>query len=1451
MSSSTAILMTSAQQAIWYAQQLSPDVPFTIAYYVDLRGDVDLDVLAACTTQAHREFGSTTACFDDQDDGIPMQRSGPDRMAVSIVDLRASPKAASAADQWMSKDCLTPIPLTSDCLVQSAILRITDDRCYWYTRAHHIALDGYGAMMVLRRTAELFMASTTGSEASPVEPMSPSDTVAVDRRYLSSPRYERDSSYWSSVHSELRLPPTLTGRTGAPSPSPLRHGGEIPNSIALESNRWTERGTNTSTVVIAAFAVLLARLTDSADTALSLPVAGRPTARLRRSAGTHSNVVPLALSGIGATTVDGAVKLTEIAITAALRHQLFQSVYGLSGTHARGPVVNVMLFDDHIPLGTIDGEIHILTTGPVADIALDIHPGRPDAQWRWGFEANPAIYSNDDVTLLGARLLHVLRQFMQPDNHDVDIADLDIRHPDEVDLPPQSGRPASETDTLPALLTRSIPHCAERIAIRYHGHDMSYGELDARSRSLAAAIAERGIGVGSVVAVMLPRSAESVIATWAVARSGATYLPIDSSLPATRIEYLLTDAAVALVLCTDAAKKPAVAHGIPMMDVLQTDESRTMRSLCVHPFDAAYIIYTSGTTGSPKGVSVTHAGLGPLVTQMNDAYRLTEDSRVLHFASPSFDTALVEMLAAATAGCTLVLSPPNIVGGHELSDFLTVEAITHLFTTPSVLATLAPGSLAALDVVITGGEPCPQRLADELSAQVTLFNAYGPTETTCSVTMTDAMTPGWPVSIGAPMRGVDALVLDRNLAPRPVASSGELYISSAAVARGYIGRPAETASRFVADPCGRPGRRMYRTGDVVRWRPDGSLDFIGRTDGQIEFRGVRIEPSEIDAALCRYGPVLQAATVIAEVSQGYSILASYVVAKPFESIDPTQARAFVADLLPDFMVPAAVTVLDHLPLTANRKVNTRELPPPDLGRESLIFEPPCGAEELDLAKIFSAVLSRDSIDANTSFFDLGGDSLSATRVVGRINSQMGVAVGVRDLVANPTIRLLAAALPGLTASSTSRPTPGASDNVAVIPLAPAQADIDRTTDVPLYNLPFTIEVNGPFDIEALELSIGDVLERHQSLRTVYQGSRQVVRPIVDAHLLLTECDTMASLLSLLRDGFDVGAELPIRFAYVKSPRNRLVVGCCVHHIAADGWSLGVLARDMLHAYSQRSIGAPPTWGPLPLQYTDYALWAQSSANPSDLEYWRSELAGCPSELPLPFDYPRPAVASLRAGRRAARVEEPTVRRLSDVAAAHGTGLFTAIRAALVVTLARTTGTTDIVIGTPTAGRSDPLLDDLVGMFVNTVALRTDTSAAESISDVLRLCHDAEVRALDHPGVQFEELVRLLQPPRPNWAHPFFQVALSFDTFVAMDIDTPALNAEIVPRPIDIARCALHIHVAASASTDGHTTSLVIDVVYSRDLFDDHTVTILTDRFVAVLAEFSTDLSAPLALLAEK
>ncbi|MFF2113555.1 amino acid adenylation domain-containing protein [Rhodococcus koreensis] len=1469
------IPLTAAQRSIWFAQQLTPDVPYVIAQYVELRGPVDLDLLAGASERALRELGGGFIRLVDVD-GQPHQALGTrPAKPVLIADFRGG--SVEAAQAWMRDESAAPIDMYGESLIVSHILHLADEHFCWYSRAHHIALDGYAAMMSMRRAAELYVAAIDGNDAPGRPVIDPERILLEDAEYRSSSRFGRDRDFWQ--HQVQNLPPVvgLAPRLTAPPGTTVRVAGD---SVPLEPSPHAHgRGHNPTALIVAAFAAYLARLTGADDVVLSLPVSARTSARLRAAGSSVSNVLPLRLEGIGATTVGGAIGVARAALTATLRHQRYRREdigreIGSEGNGLAhfGPVLNLMLFRQEITLGAVTGRVRVLTTGPTADLAVNIYPGLSDSVPRIDFEGNPALYDASELRSHHRRFTTFLASFTAATAADLPVADLDLFAAGERDeFVPASGLADSDPITLDRLLTAAVESHPEAIAVRDRGRAVSYAELDCRANQVAAALIGQGIGPEILVAVAVPRSYESVLALWSVAKTGAAYVPIDPTHPVDRIAYTLGDcgAAIGLTLSTELEHLPDHVRWLTLDAGHLTGgdagpgrtpvaDQHRVRSLRVeHP---AYVIYTSGSTGRPKGVVVTHQGLANLAREIRNNYAVSAHSRVLHFASPSFDTALVEVLAAAISGAALVVAPPEVYGGLELAALLRAEHITHLLSTPSALATVDPTGLDDLELVLVGGEVCPPELVRRWAGGRTMRNAYGPTETTCSVTLTDPIAPQQKVTIGSLMRGVSAIVLDHRLRPLPPGAVGELYLATAGVARGYHQRPALTGSRFVANPFGKPGTRLFRTGDRVRWTTERTLEFLGRTDAQVKIRGFRIELGEINAALHRHDDVTFAVTVVHRNPAGDPVLVSYIMLRPAAATTPGTLKTAVAQFLPDYMVPASIMVLDEVPLTPTKKLDRGALPAPEFGSSPAPRREPATAAERMVADVFARILGVHPVGADDSFFDLGGDSLSATRVVAAINTEHGSTLGVRDLFDTPTVAALARVVTdaGHHRTGDLPPRPRVRDVTVPdrVPLSPSQQFIDRTVTTPaLFNIPFTVRVVGKLDTDALQLATADVLERHRSLRTVFPdsptGPHQCVLDVADAlpdlaPVKISARDAGEPIACLLETGFDVREQPPLRAGLFELTPREHVLACVIHHIAADGWSLALLARDLVAAYTARAAGAAPVWGPAAVQYSQYSVWRRellgAETDPESLvsrqiNYWKTELAGL-GELSLPTDRPRPRQWTYGGGRESFQIDQRTHRALLSLTHHHHTSLFTALRSAVAMLLARLSGDNDIAIGTPVAGRGDPALDDVVGMFVNTIVLRTRLDPDMGFAEIIDQSREVELRALAQSEVQFERLVEVLDPPGSPSLHPFFQVALSLNNFTPATLVAETLRFEITPRPLDIAKCDLHFHFTERHNTDGRPAGIAAELVYSTDLFDASTVRSFLDGLRAVLAEIT-------------
>ncbi|MFI6775436.1 amino acid adenylation domain-containing protein [Nocardia sp. NPDC050412] len=1040
------------------------------------------------------------------------------------------------------------------------------------------------------------------------------------------------------------------------------------------------------------------------------------------------------------------------------------------------------------------------------------------------------------------------------------------------------------------LLTAAVESAADAVAVRFNPtgdpadqRELTYREFDEASSRLAWELIARGIGPGDIVATALARSVESVLAVWAIAKTGAAYVPVDPAYPPERIAHMVADSGAALGLTTAAHRAalgtsvdwvelddPVVAERVaaqPQRPVSYADRVRRLDER--HP---AYVIYTSGSTGRPKGVVVTHAGLAGLAA-IGQRYALNDDSRVTHLSSPSFDFSLMELLFTFSAGATLVIAPPTVFGGAELADLLRRERVTHLLITPGALGSVDPAGLDELRVVVTGGDKLGAELVERWARDGrAVFNAYGPTEVTVMVT-TGQMEPGTPVTLGGTVAGVGAFVLDSRLRPVPSGVVGELYLGGPALAQGYLGRPELTAQRFVASPfgaeAGAPGARLYRTGDLVRRNETGVLEYLGRSDFQVKIRGLRIELGEIDNALTTHPDVDFAATLGKTLPSGTTALVSYVLPRTDAIVDTAELVATLERKLPKYMVPTAIVVLDELPLTPVGKLDRAALPDPVF--EAREFRAPSTREEQVVAEVYAELLRADGVEVGVDnnffevgvdddFFELGGNSLLAAQAAARIGTALGTRVPVQLVFEAPGVAELAQRVTVLAAAGHTLRAQPRPDR---IPLSYAQQRMwflnrfDPTSGV--NNIPLAVRLSGVLDVEALRAAARDLVARHEVLRTVYPeidgAGMQVVLPIDDARAV-PELEVVSAsaaelpelVISAAVAGFDVAVAPPIRLRVVKLGETEQVLVCVVHHIAADGFSMGPLARDLMSAYSTRVRGAGPQWQQLDVQYADYAIWQRAMLGAEDdaesllaqqIAFWRTELAGLPEQLALPTDRPRPAVLSSSGAVFAFEIDAEVHTALERIAREHHSTLFMVVHAVLAVLLSRLAATTDVAIGTPVAGRGDAALDNVIGMFVNTLVLRGEVDPELSFDDLLRNFRRADVAAFGHADVPFERLVELLDPVRSMARHPLFQVMLTFQNMERPELELPGLTVSGIDLGVVQAKFDLELTVVPRED-HGAANGLAASFTYATDLFDEATVAGFAQRLNRVLAAVAED-----------
>jgi nonribosomal peptide synthetase DhbF len=1004
---------------MWFAQKFSSvDSIFNLAESIEIHGPIDPALFEAALRQAAMEAETVRVQFLDHGDGPRQIVSPAVEGCFPFIDVSAESDARAAAERWMMAELTRPVDLLNGPLWVCALFKAGPNRYFWYHRSHHIIMDGFTGGLFARRVAEIYTALAEGGvpQQATFEPLA--RLLEEEADYRSSERFARDRQYWLARFADRPSPLSLADQRRQNAGGLFRQTAHL-SADAVKGLRAAAQvcGASLPQIMIAATAAYLYRMTGAEDLVIGLPVAARPKGPLRRVPGMLANAVPLRLAIRARMSAASLIREVGRQVREAIRHQCYRYEdlrrdLNLLPTnqHLFTTVINIEPFDYDLRFAGHPATTHNLSNGSADDLAIFVYDRGDGNGLRIDFDANPALYSAEDLADHQRRLLRLLEGIVRDPEQPIggiDLLDAAERRQTLVEWN-DTGRTLPDT-TLPALIEARAACRAEAVALRCEDATLSYAALNARANRLAHLLIARGAGRDQIIALALPRSADLVVALLAVLKSGAAYLPLDPDYPAARIAFMLADAKPGILVTSSdiAARLPDAAPRLVLdapgvVDALarqpETNPRARDRAGPISPLDPAYVIYTSGSTGAPKGVVVTHGGLLNHMLWMLCEHPLSDDDRVLSRTSVSFDAAGWEIWAPLLAGAQLHLPPAHVVRDPQrLIDYIGEQAVTVAQFAPSLLATAAeiarPAALHSLKHVFAGGEALSAALARQVTSawDVSLVNLYGPTETTIQVTSWSCQddADGAFAPIGRPIWNTRIYVLDDGLQPAPAGVAGELYVAGSGLARGYLNRPGLTAERFVADPFGPPGSRMYRTGDRARWRRDGALEFLGRADHQLKIRGYRIEPGEIEAALGRHPRVVQAAVVAHDDSSADKRLVAYVVAAPGAAPDAAGLREHLARTLPDYMVPATFVLVDALPLTPGGKLDRSALPAPD-ERPATAYAPPRTPTERVLAGLWAEVFGLERVGVHDNFFELGGHSLLATQLIAKIRAAFAV-----------------------------------------------------------------------------------------------------------------------------------------------------------------------------------------------------------------------------------------------------------------------------------------------------------------------------------------------------------------------------------------------------------------------------------------------------------------------------
>ncbi|MFN6500470.1 MAG: amino acid adenylation domain-containing protein [Nostoc sp. DedQUE01] len=999
------------------------------------------------------------------------------------------------------------------------------------------------------------------------------------------------------------------------------------------------------------------------------------------------------------------------------------------------------------------------------------------------------------------------------------------------------------------MFEMQVERSPQAIAVVFENTQLTYQQLNQRANQLAHYLRTLGVGPEVLVGICLERSLEMVVGLLGILKAGGAYVPLDPSYPKERLAFILEDTQTPVLLTQEKLVENLPPHQAQVicLDLLLEENTQNNQDNPVNQTtldNLIYVIYTSGSTGQPKGVMIPHRGICNQLHWRQTTFRLTQADKVLLTISFSFDPSVWQIFWPLCFGGQLIIPRPS---GHQDAAYLVKaiaqQQITVLALVPSILRVLLEEkgieNCQLLRHVTCGGEALPVELIERFFAQLNLdnvlHNCYGPTEASIDTTFWTCQrgTSYTIAPIGRPITNAQIYILDENLQPVPIGESGELYIGGIGLARGYLNRPDLTKEKFIIDPfSSQEGARLYRTGDLARYNSDGNVEFVGRIDHQVKIRGFRIELGEIEAVLNQHQTLTQTLVIAREDIPGDKRLVAYIVANSGETPTQVEIRQFLQGRLPEYMVPAYFVFLDTLPLNPNGKIDRRALPAPDISDLSLSsnFVPPQNPTEEVLAGIWAKVLRLEQVGIHNNFFELGGHSLLATQVMSRVRQAFGIEIPLQVLFENPTIANLAQAIaqnqiPENNPQNQTIPQIGHRESA---PLSFAQLRVwfleQLEPNSRAYIISDAQRLRGELNVGVLQQALDAIVVHHEALRTNFikspDGSPiQVIskpRSVELKVIKVTQEQAEFLLTQEAQPPFNLESDLMLRATLLQIEEHEQILLLVMHHIASDGWSMGILWQQLVAVYEAFLNGKLSPLAKLPIQYADFAVWQHQWLSgeilSSQVNYWKTQLTGANTVLELPTDRPRPPVQTYQGAAQSLMLPQSLSASLTELSRQEGVTLFMTLLAAFGTILHRYSGQEDILIGSPIAGRNRSEIEGLIGFFINTVVLRTDFSGNPSFRSVLSRVRQMALGAYAHQDMPFEKLVEELQPERDTSRNPLFQVWFNMLNLRDIQLEIPGVAVEPIPMLETASKFDLTLYVTE------HNQGIKLDLVYNTDLF---------------------------------
>jgi amino acid adenylation domain-containing protein len=1493
--------LSFSQQRLWFLDQLKPNNPvYNIPWALRLTGMLNADVLHRSLNEIVRRHEVLRTRFASVEDR-PVQVIAPDlRLDLPITDLSERTDADADAQRLVNVEAMRPFDLAQGPLVRASLLRLSEQEHVLVLNVHHIVSDRWSSGVLLRELTALYRAFVE-SKPSPLSelPIQYADYAAWQRNNLQGEHIERLISFWKERLAGA--PPMLELPTDRPRPPVESFRGAnslrlFPKTLADKLKSLSrQHGTTLFMTVLAAFQVLLARYSGQEDIVVGSPIANRNRAEIENLIGFFVNTLVLRTDLSGNPTFRELLERVKEVSLEAYAHQdlpfekLVEELQP-ERTLSHSPLFQVVFALQNTPVELPDlpglklGSMPTATGTAKTDLVLYMTEVRDGLLGR--MEYNSDLF--DEHTI--ASMLEHLEVLLDGVVADPEKAISDLPFLTSYERKKllhdwnQTDAEFPSSLCFHQLLQQQVERTPEAVALEYCNEQLTYAELNSRANQLANRLRTMGVGPDAPVAICIERSPEMVVGLLGIVKAGGAYVPLDPTYPADRLAFMLGDtkAPVLLTQSKFIASLPTAEAKVLAIDTEWASiaaESTEAPKGDTRPENLVYIIYTSGSTGKPKGTMITHRGLVNYLTWATKNYRVSEGDGSLVHSPLGFDLTVTSLLAPLVVGqkAVLLAESEGIAGLtdalNEAKDYSLVKITpAHLEVLGQKLdSRTAPKQARCL---VIGGEQLLANTLDfwrEHAPKTRIINEYGPTETVVGccvyeVAEGETLRPG-AVPIGRPIANTQLYILDRHLNPVPIGVPGELYIGGAGVARGYLNRPELTAEKFIRDPFSKHANaRLYKTGDLARYLPDGDLEYLGRTDDQIKLRGFRIELGEIEAVLAQHPAVREAAVIVREDQPGDKRLVAYVAAVVGQDPSTAEIRNFAAEKLPAHMVPAAIVKLPELPLTPNGKVDRRALPAPDQSRPELeeSYVGPRTPIEEGVAGIWAQVLKIERVGVYDNFFQLGGHSLLATQVISRIRQVFQVELPLRAIFESPTVAGLSELVDKEKRAQHGLQFPPIipAPRTGELPLSFAQQRLwfldQLQPDNSFYNVPWSLRINGPLKVDVLQKTLDEIAARHEVLRTTFtkidNQPVQVIAPILHVELSTQDLSALpgnqheAEARRLATEEaqrpFDLATGPLFRAGLLRLGDEDHVLLLNIHHIASDGWSVALLIKELAVLYDAFAAGKPSPLPPLPIQYADYAVWQrqwlQGETLHKQLDYWRNQLSDAPPVLDLPTDHPRPALESFRGTTETFQISQEIAQGLRELNRREGTTLFMTLLAAFQVLLSRYTRQEDIVVGSPIANRNHAEIENLIGFFVNTLVFRTDLSGNPTFRELLGRVKETALAGYAHQDLPFEKLVEEVQPERSLGHNPLFQVL-----FAVQNAPRQALKlADLNIRTLEVSRGSSKFDMTLFVTERSEGLTCIFE--YNTDLFEAATIRRIIGHFQQLVEGIVTNPDRPLA-----